>query len=197
MHRVYLPENPLNRFSEHNDPAWDRAHYSAKHRPWTFVWLQEYPTRAAAMCRERFIKSRKSVPSLPPALHFLATRAGIQVSIKTAAQTSRTARNIRCSLDGSRLCQVADPSLAFKSVPDTFDSPFGRWLPWQDAFLSLHPILSISQTPSSSRAVPKNSSRPVISTIVVSAGLATTAGSHFIFAAASGRIAPINVAEIT
>jgi len=46
-------------------------------------------------------------------------------------------------------------------------------------------------------AVRKKMRRPVISTMVVSAGLATTAGSSLSFAAPSGRSAPMRVEVIT
>jgi putative endonuclease len=72
MYSVYILENPQGRFyigqtddlprrlSEHNHPDRARTRYSGKHGPWTLVWSEDHPTRASAMARERFIKSRKS-----------------------------------------------------------------------------------------------------------------------------------------
>ena len=48
------------RFAEHNDPDGSKSKYTRKHGPWRLVWSQQHPTRADAMRRERFIKSRKS-----------------------------------------------------------------------------------------------------------------------------------------
>ena len=48
------------RLAEHNDPGRSKSKYTRKHGPWQLVWSQQQPTRADAMKRERFIKSRKS-----------------------------------------------------------------------------------------------------------------------------------------
>ena len=48
------------RLAQHNDPDRQRSKYTAKGGRWSLVWQEEHPTRAAAMRRERFIKSRKS-----------------------------------------------------------------------------------------------------------------------------------------
>ena len=48
------------RLSEHNDPHRSRSKYTAKHGPWRLVWAESYATRAEAMAKERFVKSRRS-----------------------------------------------------------------------------------------------------------------------------------------
>ena len=48
------------RFPEHNDPERSKSKFTAKHGPWGLVWAESHATRASAMARERFIKSRKS-----------------------------------------------------------------------------------------------------------------------------------------
>ena len=48
------------RLVEHNDPDRSRRHFTAKSGPWHLVWQEEHESRAAALRRERFIKSRKS-----------------------------------------------------------------------------------------------------------------------------------------
>ena len=69
---MYVLDNPLGRFyvgstddlkrrlTEHNDPTRTKCKYTAKHGPWRLVWREEHSTRAAAVQRERLIKSRKS-----------------------------------------------------------------------------------------------------------------------------------------
>ena len=69
---VYVLENPHGRFYvghtedldrrllEHNDAALAKSKYTRKHGPWMVVWSEQHTTRAEAMRREEFIKSRKS-----------------------------------------------------------------------------------------------------------------------------------------
>ena len=69
---MYLLENPAGRFyvgqtddlnrrvEEHNDPASAKSKFTPKNSPWTLVWHEAHPTRAAAMARERQIKAMKS-----------------------------------------------------------------------------------------------------------------------------------------
>ena len=70
---VYILENADGKFyvgqtddldrrvAEHNDPAHNARKYTSKQAgPWRLVFSEEHPTRAEAMDRERFIKSRKS-----------------------------------------------------------------------------------------------------------------------------------------
>ena len=75
MFWVYVLENPAGSFyvghtdnlrrrlSEHNAPSNAEGKYTRKNGPWCLVWSEEHPTRASAMARERFIKSRKSASS--------------------------------------------------------------------------------------------------------------------------------------
>ena len=51
---------PERREVEHNEA--DRGHvtFTHKHGPWRLVWKEPHPTRAAAVTRERQIKSMKS-----------------------------------------------------------------------------------------------------------------------------------------
>jgi putative endonuclease len=60
--RFYIgsTENLARRVREHNDPTADASKYTPKNGPWTLVWSEPHPTRAAAMARERQIKSMKS-----------------------------------------------------------------------------------------------------------------------------------------
>ena len=70
---VYILQNPAGRFyvgqtedlparlRSHNDTALTCAgKYTRKNGPWTLVWSEEHPTRAAALVRERQIKRMKS-----------------------------------------------------------------------------------------------------------------------------------------
>jgi putative endonuclease len=68
---VYLLQNAAGRFyigstddltrrvHEHNDPD-NHSTYTGKNGPWTLVWSEPHPTRAAAMKREKQIKAMKS-----------------------------------------------------------------------------------------------------------------------------------------
>ncbi len=69
---TYILENPTGRFyightdnldrrlEEHNADHGEGRKYTLKHGPWHLVWKEAQATRAEAMRRERFIKSRKS-----------------------------------------------------------------------------------------------------------------------------------------
>ena len=69
---VYILQNQEGRFyigstddlnrrlTEHNSSDKILSKFTHKHGPWELVWQEEHPTRADAMQRERFIKSRKS-----------------------------------------------------------------------------------------------------------------------------------------
>ena len=59
--RFYVGQtDDLNRrVAEHNAPD-DGRKFTHKGGPWRLVWQESHPTRAEAMRRERFIKSRKS-----------------------------------------------------------------------------------------------------------------------------------------
>ena len=69
---TYILENESGRFyvghtddldrrlSQHNSQDLTGAKYANKHGPWKLVWSEPHGTRADAMRRERFIKSRKS-----------------------------------------------------------------------------------------------------------------------------------------
>ena len=69
---TYVLENTAGRFyvgstgdlerrlSEHNDSNRATGKYTAKSGPWRLVWAESRPTRALAMRREQFVKSRKS-----------------------------------------------------------------------------------------------------------------------------------------
>ena len=70
---VYILENAEGKFyvgqtddldarvAQHNDPTHNVHKYTTKHAgPWQLVYSEEHPTRAEAMQRERFNKSRKS-----------------------------------------------------------------------------------------------------------------------------------------
>ena len=48
------------RLAEHNDPQSVNSKFTRKHQPWKLVWTEMHPTRAAAMARERQIKSMRS-----------------------------------------------------------------------------------------------------------------------------------------
>jgi len=72
MFWVYIVENPAGklyvgqtndpdrRLVEHNNPDRGSGKYTHKNRPWQLVHIEEYASRAEAVQRERFIKSRKS-----------------------------------------------------------------------------------------------------------------------------------------
>ena len=53
-------EDIERRLSEHNSDEKVGTKHTHKHGPWRLVWSEQHPTRAKAMGRERFIKSRKS-----------------------------------------------------------------------------------------------------------------------------------------
>ena len=69
---VYILENPQGKFyightddlerrlTEHNSDEKVGTKYTHKNGPWRPLWTEEHPTRASAVRRERFIKSRKS-----------------------------------------------------------------------------------------------------------------------------------------
>jgi len=48
------------RLAEHNDAAAPGSKYGPKNGPWRLVWSEAHATRAAAMSRERQIKSMRS-----------------------------------------------------------------------------------------------------------------------------------------
>ncbi len=72
MFWVYILENPNGKFyigqtdnldrrlNEHNSPDAGSGKYTHKNGPWNLVWYEQHPSRASAMDREKFIKSRKS-----------------------------------------------------------------------------------------------------------------------------------------
>ena len=53
-------DDPDRRVTEHNDSARGRTTFTHKNGPWRLIWRESYPTRAAAMARERQIKRMKS-----------------------------------------------------------------------------------------------------------------------------------------
>ena len=69
---VYVLENAAGRFyvgssddperllSEHNDADRGATTFTHKQGPWTLVWREAHPSRAAAVTRERQIKRMKS-----------------------------------------------------------------------------------------------------------------------------------------
>ena len=76
VYHTYILQNEAGRFyightddldrrlAEHNSTnhAWGK--FTHKHGPWKRVWSESHPTRAAAMSREREIKSWKSSRSI-------------------------------------------------------------------------------------------------------------------------------------
>ncbi len=72
MFFVYILQNQVGRFyvgqthdlaqrlDSHNDAGPVHAKFTRKNGPWQLVWYQEYPTRSAAVTRERQIKAMKS-----------------------------------------------------------------------------------------------------------------------------------------
>ena len=72
MFRVYILQNAEGRFyvgqtgdlerrvANHNRTDETRGKYCRRNGPWTLVWSEARPTRAAPMARERQIKSMKS-----------------------------------------------------------------------------------------------------------------------------------------
>ncbi|MGE3182503.1 MAG: GIY-YIG nuclease family protein [Phycisphaerae bacterium] len=53
-------DNLDRRLAEHNADEKIGTKYTHKNGPWTLVWSEAHPTRAAAMQRERDIKRKKS-----------------------------------------------------------------------------------------------------------------------------------------
>ncbi|MGE3182504.1 MAG: GIY-YIG nuclease family protein [Phycisphaerae bacterium] len=53
-------DNLDRRLAEHNADEKIGTKYTHKNGPWTLVWSEVHPTRAAAMQRERDIKRKKS-----------------------------------------------------------------------------------------------------------------------------------------
>ena len=47
-------EDPFERLRRHNKGDY---RFTKGHRPWMLIYQEEYPTRADAMARERFLKS--------------------------------------------------------------------------------------------------------------------------------------------
>jgi predicted GIY-YIG superfamily endonuclease len=72
MYRVYILENPAGKFyightddlnlrlHSHNRTDIARGKFTRKNGPWILAWSEEHSSRAAAMARERQIKSMKS-----------------------------------------------------------------------------------------------------------------------------------------
>jgi putative endonuclease len=60
--RLYVgqTDNVPRRVEQHNDPQKGSGKYTHKNGPWVMVYTEHFATRAAAVTRERFIKSRKS-----------------------------------------------------------------------------------------------------------------------------------------
>ncbi len=48
------------RLGEHNSPEAGSGKFTHKNGPWKLAWQEMHPSRASAMARERFIKSKKS-----------------------------------------------------------------------------------------------------------------------------------------
>jgi len=53
-------ENMERRFGQHNDPKMVTKKFTRKNGPWTLVYAERCTTKAQAIQREKFIKSRKS-----------------------------------------------------------------------------------------------------------------------------------------
>jgi predicted GIY-YIG superfamily endonuclease len=53
-------DDPNRREQEHNDSGHGRPTFTHKNGPWKLIWREPYPSRAAAMVRERQIKQMKS-----------------------------------------------------------------------------------------------------------------------------------------
>ena len=81
---VYILRNPAGKFyigqtsdlgrrvESHNRTDEIGRHYTRKNGPWVVVWSEEQPDRAAAMAREKEIKSWKSARTIRTRLLGLA-----------------------------------------------------------------------------------------------------------------------------
>ena len=92
---VYMLQNPLGRFyigqtddlnervASHNCRDKFAGKYTRKNGPWSLVWSEAHRTRAAAMAREREIKSWKSARLVQIRLLDLKTQLSGRVPIKS------------------------------------------------------------------------------------------------------------------
>jgi len=53
-------DNIEQRVLDHNAPGRGHSTFTHRNGPWVIVWSEQHPTRAAAIARERHIKSMKS-----------------------------------------------------------------------------------------------------------------------------------------
>ena len=92
---VYILQNPLGRFyigqtddlnervASHNRKDKFAGKYTRKNGPWSLVWSEAHGTRAAAMAREREIKSWKSARLIQIRLLGLKTQLSGRLPIKS------------------------------------------------------------------------------------------------------------------